>query len=84
MYVCACVRVCGLLTFGDISTPGQNVFRIEKVVFKVMLKMHVYMQVCVCVRACVCVREWGGGGVLIFGNILTLGQNVFKTKNVLQ
>ena len=61
MCVCACVRVCGLLTFGDISTPGQNVFRIEKVVFKVMLKMHVYMQVRACVRACVCVREWGGG-----------------------
>ena len=48
------MRVCGLLTFGDISTPGQNVFRIEKVVFKVMLKMHVYMQVCVCVCVCVC------------------------------
>ena len=81
--VCACVRVCGLLTFGDMSTPGQNVFRIEKVVFKVMLKMHVYMQVCVyvCVRACIGVCVWmGQRGVLIFGDILTHGQNVFKTK----
>ena len=81
MCVCACVRVCGLLTFGDMSTPGQNVFRIEKVVFKVMLKMHVYMQVCVyvCVRACLhgCVCMNGAEGGVDFWRYLNSWSKCF-------